>query len=200
MDLSLRIALAGPSGTGKSTLAKWISEEYKIPFITTSTKPLWDKHKIKSHLMLLERASHDPVWGLQFQHEVLEFRENALKGHVNFVTDRSPVDNLSYFLLQNTHSLPENDTTRYIHYCEKALSKFNYLFVLPFTKEIPLEDDGKRINNRYYQMLSNQAFDLSCTLMVNELKKLRGNTLQKWDWETRKQLVKLTISKEYEQK
>ena len=55
-----RIFICGPSGTGKTTLGEWISQTYRIPFITTSSKPLWEKHGIKSHLDLLNKGASNP--------------------------------------------------------------------------------------------------------------------------------------------
>lgn len=189
MNKPLRISLSGPSGTGKTTLAKYISETYDIPFIETSTKPLWEKYGISSHQELIKLGATDPTWGLEFQYEVLRFRAKQIDGVESFVCDRSPLDNLAYFLLQNTHLLSERETDNYIKACNEALLSFNGLICLPFTKLIPLEDDGKRVANKYFQMGVNEMFSLASGLLGSRLSTIYGLTILEWDFEIRKQKV-----------
>lgn len=183
--MKLRICMAGPSGTGKSTLSEYISKTYNIPFITTSTKPLWDKHKITSHADLIRKTLVEPAWGVDFQYEVLKYRNEVLDGHEEFVTDRSPLDNLAYFLMQNTSGCTEKETEDYIKSCKQALSRFTGFIALPFTKEIQLENDGKRVANKYYQIYSNEIFHLAGAMLKDELGKIAGDTITVWNWNDR---------------
>jgi adenylate kinase family enzyme len=189
----LRIGCSGPSGTGKTTLSEHIAKEYNIPFITTSTKPLWDKHGITSHAQLISKTMLEPSWGIDFQNEVLEFRITKLKGVDQFITDRSPVDNLAYFLTQNTHLLPPEATTEYNVKCKKAFLMFTGIIQMPFTKDIPLEDDGMRITNTYYQRLMNHAFSLAGEIMELGSSPTSHLILDYWDWEKRKYRTSLFI-------
>ncbi len=182
---NLRICISGPSGVGKSTLATEISKAYNIPFITTSTKPLWDKYKIRSHQELIERTLVDPQWGIDFQDEVLDYRINKLLGVKDFVTDRSPLDNLAYFLMQNSYNTSEEKTAKYIQRCKDAMALFTGIIVIPFTDEVVLENDGKRVNNRYYQEYTNAVFVLAAKIMRQEFGKMYGETLMMWNFEAR---------------
>lgn len=183
-----RICMAGPSGTGKSTLAKALAEHYKIPYITTSTKPLWDKYEIKSHSDLIQKAFLNPQWGKEFQDEVLQFRIDALKGAEEFVTDRSPIDNIAYFLLQNSASLGEEDTEKYIYSCMGVMDMFSHIILLPFTDLVVLEPDGKRIANKYYQMMVNGTFSVTTQIayqMMNPKSTLQSKAIHIWEWDKR---------------
>jgi hypothetical protein len=189
----LKIAIAGPSGVGKTTLAHWIANEYGIPFITTSTKPLWEKYNIQSHKELVSRTILNPSWGYQFQLELLEMRQNIIDTNNNFVTDRSPMDNLVYFLMQNTPYMSEGETEEYVKLCADALGKLDCLIQIPFTELINLEDDGKRIPNKYYQMTTNITFVMAAGLLDPYLKPdgpLRVTSLQMWDWDERVEKIK----------
>jgi len=184
--MKVRLACSGPSGTGKTTLCEFISKEFDIPFITTSTKPLWDKYGITTHQELINKTTTDPAWGIEFQAEVLAYRVAKLEGVEEFVTDRSPVDNMVYFLMQNSHLATEEDTKLYLEGCKRAMILFNTILALPFTVDTPLENDGKRIANQYYQKTVNSTFVVVSELMANELKQCNGLTIPYWDMEKRK--------------
>lgn len=194
---NLKIAMAGPSGVGKTTLCEWISKEFNIPFVTSSTKPLWDKHNINTHQELITRTILNPQWGLDFQYELLEVRQNIIDKNPQFVTDRSPIDNLVYFLMQNTPHIGEEATEAYISLCAQALAKINGLIQIPFGDHIKLENDSKRIANKYYQMSTNSQFHLASVLIEPLLPAkgpLRVITLPMWDWAERQEAVKQFIA------
>lgn len=179
----MRIGIYGPSGTGKSTLAKYIAETYDIPFITTSTKPLWEKLGVESHADLIHKTNMKPGFGMKFQWDVLGYRIDALDGKASFVTDRTPIDNAVYTLLQCADKAPFNEIDNYIKMCIKYLDMFDEVIYLPFNNEIPLEDDGMRIINPYYQRLVGNTFDMVEKMMnVPNQKRLK---LDYWNWNLR---------------
>src|ERR1017187_4913880 len=149
--MNLRVGISGASGTGKSTLAQYISGQHAIPFISTSTKPLWPKYKVNSHEELIMMALKNPQMGMDFQWEVLEYRRKLLTNEAAFVTDRTPVCNVVYFLMQNSFMISEPETRKYIDACNEALKDlFTGIIFLPFNGHIVLENDGNRVNSKYY--------------------------------------------------
>ncbi len=191
--INKRIYICGPSGVGKTTLAKYIAEQYKIPFITTSTKPLWEKLGVNNHKELINKCALDPAFGLDFQNKVLEYRLNKLSGLDNWVTDRSPIDNMAYFLMQNSDKCTTEETKNYIRDCNLALALGNKLINIQYTSDIDLEDDGMRITNPYYQeyssiifryILDNKVLDLNSTIGKKNI--LDVHT---WDWEERMKII-----------
>jgi adenylate kinase family enzyme len=196
--MNKKIYISGVSGTGKSTLAKHFAEVFKIPFVETSTKPLWPKYGIKSHQELIQKATIDPVFGIDFQFELLEFREQMLKDHENFITDRSPIDNLVYFLGQNSAFATETQTEEYVIRCTKLLDQGSHCIFLKFTPDIPLENDGMRVVNRYYQIYSDNVFEHVLQMYfaktwsdthTNKILKIAG-----WNWGKRVEAVSQYIS------
>lgn len=156
------VFLSGPSGIGKTTMAEKLAQEYKIPFLVGSAKVLWEKYGIESHLDLIEKSDRDPQFALSFQYALLEYRTNQIKENSNFVSDRSPLDNLVYFLNQLSHKVGKDETMKYIKACEKAYPKTRYLQVyLGLNNEMALqgiENDGFRIDNPYYQLMMDSIF------------------------------------------
>lgn len=177
-----RIGIFGPSGVGKTTLSENIAKHYNIPFITCSTKPLWERHNISRHSEILQKGSIDPLWGDMFQREVLQYRVNKLTGINSFVTDRTPIDNLAYYLQQNSPFVDEVNVENYTKLCLENLTLFDILIFMPFRKDAILVDDGKRITNRYFQMVMNNLFTLSLDLLESqELSKKPIITIRTWD-------------------
>lgn len=168
--MTTRIAICGPSGSGKTTLAKGIAAELGIPFVSTSGKSLWDKYGIKSHQDLIQKTFIDLDWGFRYQYELLELRRNELKGYNEYVTDRSPVDNFIYTLLQLSHVLTKEALDNYLEQCVMLLnSQVDVLiystFMDVFTDTI--ENDGYRVTNPYYQMLVDNTFNRVLTSQEN---------------------------------
>lgn len=184
-----RIFICGPSGTGKSTLAEWISKTYRIPYITTSSKPLWEKYSIKSHLDLIEKCATNADFAKEFQWELLSFREKAIGAKANFVTDRSPIDNVVYYLMQVAHMSTSEETHAYIQKCHELMEAGNKIIYIPFNHGIELEDDNMRVNNSYYQLYTSSVFDHVLQTNILELHNNYHNNdimcLTEWDWNIR---------------
>lgn len=163
-----KIYITGTSGIGKSTLAKKISEDRGIPFINGSSTVLWKNYNINSHKELLLMGINDPIRGLAFQLELLELREKLVEGVETFVSDRSFIDNIVYFLYQNSPYLDEEKTLEYINAAIDSYLRINkdndsvVLFLSrrfkPGDRMLNIENNGKRIINPYYQDMMDELF------------------------------------------
>lgn len=196
----MKILISGISGIGKTTLAKHISEQYKIPFVIGSSKILWPKFKINTHQELINKCSTSPRFALDFQYELLEYREKEMANNQTFVTDRSPLDNLAYFLLQISHNCSQLQTSDYIEACRKSFPVNYTQLYLDFNKDVlaqmgEVEDDGARIINNYYQLTVASVFDNIIDNNLLDLKHLKR--LKVWDFETRVTEVDELIFKNY---
>lgn len=185
--MTKQIFISGSSGSGKTTLANYISHRYQIPFISCSTKNLWPNHGISDHKEIITRSAKDPNWGKAFQHELLEYRKEVLSGHIEFVTDRSPLDSILYFMLQNSPFLPPSATQYFIDQCRDIYHLYDahqiYLEPSPY-----LENDGMRISNHIYQEMTHCI--MKYMIENNWLgSKKRVTVIKEWDWEYRVRVV-----------
>lgn len=163
-----KIFITGTSGIGKTTLAKDLSVRLGIPFINGSSSVLWKEYGITSHRELLEMNYKDPDKAFKFQHDLLLVREDATKGLDSFITDRSIIDNIVYFLYQNSTYLSREVTENYLELCRQSYKRmfpegsddFRLIYMPRYTKDnIPdLEDDSKRIANPYFQNVMDEIF------------------------------------------
>lgn len=196
----MKIFISGVSGVGKTTMAKQISKDYQIPFIEGSSKVLWDKYNIKSHIELIKKTYLEPQFGLDFQNELLDYRKNLIEKNDSFVSDRSPLDNLTYFLLQVSDKLDSNETLQYIEKCSQSYPDKYIQVYLGFKysmgKEF-FENDGFRINNVYYQFMVDAIFRqiiVGNWLGINMDDFIRIST---WDFKVKHELIKDKIQEVY---
>lgn len=195
--MNKQIYICGCSGVGKSTLAKYIADYYGIPFVTTSTKPLWKQFGVTNHQELVKLTAQYPERGVEFQWQLLKYRETILMGNKEFVTDRSPIDNIVYFLVQNSMYTTQTETENYIRVALKTLINFSHFIYISWSPDIELEDDGMRVNNLHYQVAMDSVFYstihmyLKDFIMVHKKKML---TLDNFEFEDRKKKVKAYIS------
>lgn len=84
----------GPSGIGKTTLAKAVEEICGIPFISGSMSDLLPATKDITHSELLSLGSKSLQ---QSDYQLLTLRNRLFRDKETFVTDRSYADLAAYF-------------------------------------------------------------------------------------------------------
>lgn len=165
----MKISISGHSGIGKTTLAKEISNRYGIPFITTSSKPLWEKHKIENQADIIARSTMDPQWGIKFQCDLVNYRVDELSKYPKYVTDRSLLDNWVYFII-NLSAFTDIPTIQaYQALVNQVASSSLYdesSIHIHLASEWDMingviEDDNMRVGNPFFQMMVNGVFEQS---------------------------------------
>lgn len=155
----MRIFICGASGAGKSSLAKVLADSLRIPFIDGSSKVLWDNYGITSHLDLIKKCTLDPAFGLSFQEELVKLRISSTKDLVSFVTDRTPIDNWLYFLLQMMPYTTDAQLHHYKEICQSAILPGDFYVLLKRPPGVIIEDDKMRITNHLYQEFVSELFE-----------------------------------------
>lgn len=150
---SLRIQFAGPSGVGKTTLAKWLEETYEIPFVSGSVSDLLPQTKEESHKDML---SHDKTELYTQDFQILNLRNKLYSNKDNYVSDRSYLDSAAYFMYKQSGTIPQCEMEHFFELCKKCLvEQTDILIVIGFTpymvKNWVMEDNNKRIMNKYFQ-------------------------------------------------
>ena len=166
----MKVMFAGASGVGKTTLAKEVPgmvkfdvSEYppELEFISGSVSDLIPKTKDMSHKEMLERDSKDL---LLEDFQVMNLRNKLFRDRDRFVTDRSYLDLAAYFYYKQAKNVPKCEMEHFFETCKMLLNQqCTHLILLDFTtamvKEWVMEDNGKRIENNYFQFLISSIMD-----------------------------------------
>ena len=195
----MKISISGHSGIGKTTLAKEISNRYGIPFITTSSKPIWEKHGIENQADIIQKSALDPQWGIQFQCDLVNYRVDELGKYPKYVTDRSLLDNWVYFIVNISAFTHIQSMQAYQALVNQASSSIHdessiHLHLASEWGMINgiIEMDGLRISNPYFQTMINGVFEQSIErrdVILPNFTYIKG-----WDMGHRLQRVNETVN------
>lgn len=180
---TLRIMFAGASGTGKTTLAKWLSSttlakglSSKIlttpPFVSGSVSDLLPDTKSMSHMAMLSRDKDDLV---KEDYQILNLRNKLYQGYAekndaSFISDRSYIDSAAYFIYKQSDSQPQCEIEQFVSLCQMCLNKqCTHLVFLPFTMNMfyswVTEDNNKRITSKFFQMEISRIMSMVMDIM-----------------------------------
>lgn len=162
-----KIFITGAAGVGKTTLGKRISKILNIPFITTSAKhDIWPKFGFKDYNDAHTNCSVDPDKGLAYQLAIFNDRKTLLSGDT-WVTDRSPIDNLAYFMFQlSHHDLDDDIVDSFIHAIQMEILQATHIVYLKHSPEVILENDGFRVLNKLHQGVVDALIQKSLELVA----------------------------------
>lgn len=148
-----KIMLTGCSGVGKTTLAKWISECYGIPFISGSYSDLVPETREEKHADMITK---DPQKVFLQDTQVINLRKKSFQNKREFVSDRSYFDSAAYHIQKSSHLIKECDSEHFIKICETLMAEqCTHLIFIPFSVDFlqnwEMENNNKRVLNRFYQ-------------------------------------------------
>lgn len=205
-----KIAFSGSSGSGKTTLVQFVSETLGIPHLSGSAGDLkteqdklilHEEHGYPGggHSAVIKYSALNLEYGLLNQqllqkrrHELILGEHPTLKHGGTFVTDRSPADNLVYFILQVGYHPAVTDEVTEEHY-KKCLDAWNELTHVIYVKAVQpreIEKNHRRVDNKYFQKSVDALFQYWIKdLMMESVDGPEVLIIDFWDLEERKKLV-----------
>jgi predicted ATPase len=97
----MRVYFTGGHGTGKTTLARYVSAQYQLPMITESARMVLSEQELQIDSLRCDLATSN-----KYQREVFDRQLSEEGQFSSFVSDRSLLDILAYSA-QHTGILPE---------------------------------------------------------------------------------------------
>ena len=150
----MNIMICGPSGIGKTTKAKHISEQYNLDYISGSMSDLIPETKGIKHSDMLARDSSELV---KEDYKLINLRNKLFKDKSYFVTDRSYVDSAAYFIYKQSTKMATCEIEQFISLNRMLLAQQCDLLI--FLRMLPedvdnwvTENNEKRVLNNYYQV------------------------------------------------
>lgn len=137
----MRIAIAGCSGTGKTTLARAISEKYSIPI-----------NPVGARSVALEMGFDNPYdvdaagKRVEFQKRLFGSKRDWELAHDSFVTDRTYLDNLTYCALHMAEHLEDDAPVVFA----KAMTRYDLVLHLPRDAFQDLSDGVRKTSISYH--------------------------------------------------
>ena len=119
----MRVAIYGASGTGKTTVAKMIKQEFGLPF-----------NPVGSRTVAKEMGFDNPYdvdaagKRAEFQWKLVESKVAWERAHEQFVTDRTTLDNLAYTMLHDIYAASDD---MFIAACRAGFVRYTHLIFCP---------------------------------------------------------------------
>lgn len=199
----MKVAFSGSSGAGKTTLVTFATALFGLTHISGSAgdvkqegdKMLLDemfKYPGGGHHGVIAYSALNPTYGVMNQKLLQMRRRQLIMENDNFITDRSPADNMTYFINQVGYHPEVTDAVakEFFEDCLAAWQELDLVIYVKAVQPVNVEFNGSRIANRWYQ----ESVDVQFEYWINRLQEasIDGpivHIIDYWDLETRKKDV-----------
>lgn len=176
----MRVAFCGASGTGKTTLARWLWRDYGLEFNPVGSRVVASEMGFASPYDV-DKAGRRMEFQNNLQRQKIAWEEG--KDRFRFVTDRTTLDELAYCAL---HCADQVDM-EYLIRARMHVRRYTYVVVCPVDAFISYEADEHRLQNEVYQRLFDMTLDGLVRRYVDDRRVIRLNFP---DLEDRKALLR----------
>lgn len=168
---NLKIAIAGPQGSGKTTLMQAMVDNHGFNKLQVQTKDSLPDG-VFTHLDVLRMAVTNPTQGIDFQKNLIEKRKEVFKASCyGFVSDRSVIDSLAYYAAHNA-PFASKEIDEYLHkLAYEAISELDVVVLLRPVLRKQVEDNALRTtSSTYYQAMSAVIGEFVIDAALSDLK------------------------------
>ncbi len=140
----MRIAFAGSSGTGKTTLAEYIEDTFGLEYNPVGARTV-------SKLMGFESPYDVDKAGKRAEFQRRLVIEKCLweNTHDSFVTDRTTLDNIAYTMMHDVYSI----TDEILDHALLGLKRYTHIVYCPVDLFCVVDGDSSRVKDKTYQKL-----------------------------------------------
>lgn len=199
-----KVAFSGSSGSGKTTLVTFAAEQCELTHISGSAgdvKQEGDKMIIDDmlhypgggHVGVIRFSALNPEYGLMNQKILQMRRRELIMENSNFITDRSPIDNLTYMVNQVGYHPMVTDAIieEFAKDCLVAWEELTHVVYVKAVQPKEVEVNGSRVANAWYQKAIDAQFEywLNNYFLKNSISGPKVLVIDYWDLDKRKEAV-----------
>lgn len=144
----LRVAFCGASGTGKTTLASFIAEEWGLPINPVGSRSVAKTMGFDSPYDVDKAGKR-----ADFQRRLATEKVAWEAGHESFVSDRTTLDNLAYTVLHDVRSID----AELVEVITAGLQRYTHIIYCPVDVFCNPGDDAARVKDLTYHKLFDAA-------------------------------------------
>lgn len=197
----MKVAFTGTSGSGKTTLVKWVAQEFGLRHISGSAGDLArpGDNLLKEmfgfpgggHSGVIKFSALNPEFGILNQQTLQRRRADVITNNTDFVTDRSPIDNLTYFVNQvGFHPMVTDEIVAdFIGQCINAWSKLTHVIYIRPVQPYGVEQNFSRVDNQYYQYAIDAQFNEWYKRIFKDVSGPMFHMIDYWDLKMRKETI-----------
>lgn len=148
--MALRIAFAGSSGTGKTTLSNFLAEEYSLPFNPVGSRSVAKAMGFASPYDVDKAGKR-----AEFQRRLVLEKRAWEDEHESFVVDRTTMDNLAYTMLHDVHAIDEE----FLSACATGMHRYTHIIYCPVSVFCNPGDDTARMKSPAYHKVYDVALE-----------------------------------------
>jgi predicted ATPase len=137
----IRAAFAGSSGTGKTTLARYVSHELGLPLCPVGSRSVARDMGFDNPYDV-DKSGRRP----EFQHRLMTTKAEWERANPAFVTDRTTADNLAYLALHAVHAVDDAA----LDLAAEGLRRYTHVFYCPVASFCSPDGDPARVQAAAY--------------------------------------------------
>lgn len=176
-----KIAFSGTSGSGKTTMVKFVENQFNLNHISGSSgdlkteadrKHLLEKYGFAGsggHADVIKASHANAAFGYELQEMIRVRRDELITNTDDFVTDRSPLDNFVFFLGQSALYQNNEVVNQFMDSCIETMAKLTHAIYVPALLD-DIEDNGSRIPVYHYQKAVDAVFARYWQVFVHHAK------------------------------
>lgn len=137
----MRIAFAGASGTGKTTLAEWASEEFDLPMNPVGSRSVSKAMGFDNPYDVDKAGKRE-----EFQRRLVLDKRAWEDDYPRFITDRTTIDNLAYTMVHDIYAVDEE----LLNLVRGGLERYTHIVFFPLSSFFTLSGDVNRVGGGKY--------------------------------------------------
>ena len=134
----IKVYIVGAHGAGKSTLARYISNQYKLPFLPETARMVLSERELQLDTLRYDLDTVDSYQQAVFDRQITEESK-----HASFVSDRCLLDVLAYSS-EHSRILPKLLHSKELKQYVETLKKDNPIIFFVKPSKLTLKSDGIR--------------------------------------------------------